>query len=186
MGDKRELEGGQAPPEAKRQKRDDGASAGALPGDSASIAELDDLPGFPPPVTEKCPLEIETMIEGYFKKMRDTNQSVTKQLRSRQDFSNPDMLPNIVKKYGIDQYGTFLRTDVWAMPGEKGAPSGLRKEDYFEEIIRAQQAKKTERTSAPPVGGGVARKSGVASAPINPRLNPLLAQQAAMRASMMQ
>eukprot|EP01059_Diplonema_ambulator_P015000 TRINITY_DN26066_c0_g1_i1.p1 TRINITY_DN26066_c0_g1~~TRINITY_DN26066_c0_g1_i1.p1 ORF type:complete len:177 (+),score=38.62 TRINITY_DN26066_c0_g1_i1:46-576(+) len=168
-GEKREIDGGEGE-EAKRRKE---AS------EKVDISELDELEGFPKVVGGDCG-KVGEVVKEYFKTMEESGESITQQLRGRRDFSNPDMLPNILKKYGINQYGTMLPTSVWAMPGPEN-PNGIGREDYFDEIIKAQSSKRDlqQQQSQPAPTTTVTRRSGIAGRPVPapPKINPVLQAQ---------
>eukprot|EP00659_Diplonema_papillatum_P013437 gene13437-20697_t len=107
--------------EAKRERRIEPEECPA-----PSISEIEVLPGFPDASKQQASEEVTALIEGYFDKMKANSDSIVKQLRQRRDFSHPDTLPNIIKKCGIDEFGSFLAPSVWCLPGDNN-PNGLRK-----------------------------------------------------------
>ena len=87
------------------------------------LAELSGLPAVVP--AEECPEDMRRQIDGYLKAL-SSGKTVTQQLRTRSDFACPDVLPTIVRRYGIDEYATNLPTTTWAPPGPAN-PNGIVK-----------------------------------------------------------
>eukprot|EP01065_Artemidia_motanka_P033080 TRINITY_DN40040_c0_g1_i1.p1 TRINITY_DN40040_c0_g1~~TRINITY_DN40040_c0_g1_i1.p1 ORF type:complete len:175 (+),score=45.98 TRINITY_DN40040_c0_g1_i1:46-525(+) len=148
-----------AAPAAKRRRT---ASPDA-DAEAALLKELHSLPGLPPVPAASCPAEVEQQLKAAFGQMERTGDTITKLLRGRRDFGNPDMLANIVRKYDIDQSATLLSPSVWAPPGDAN-PNGIRSCDFYDEIIKAQAARQQPREES---RATVARKSGVAPAALH-------------------
>ncbi len=58
---------------------------------------------------------------------RSQKRAFVHSLRSHRDYSNPDLLQQLVHTYGLNEYGTALRPEVFDV-------SALPKEDYLGEL----------------------------------------------------
>ncbi|XP_010920286.1 uncharacterized protein [Elaeis guineensis] len=105
--------------------------------DSIEMQKDDPLNKFlPPPVTIKCPEELQEKINKFLAYKR-AGKSFNADLRNRKDYRNPDFLQHAVRYQDIDQIGTCFSKDVFD-------PHGYDKSDYHDEI-EADMKREMER-----------------------------------------